>query len=140
MIELTDITDLPRPKQVDIFTSRINRSFQQAPIIKILSIFTAYKLKDELYKKFFEGYETEDIIERLNFELTETYFDEKDIAWNVVIDTLGEAMIFNIIDNIKVYMEAYLKLTEALSYTRKTMFELYVKVGIKNTNYDNQIS
>lgn len=99
----------PQEEQIDTFISIISSHEKDTEILLILSIFTAYNIKEELYTKYFDELGTDEVIQRLQDYLKNNGcgIDEEDIAWHVVIETLGTNKVWDIIDNIDQYMDLY---------------------------------
>ena len=77
-------------------------------VADILSIKTAYNLSSDLYLKYFEESVNSDIVHFLNSViLDKNNSDDKNIAWNCIIDTLGFEYAYDIIENNLYYRRSY---------------------------------
>lgn len=118
--------DVPRDEIKDIFIQRISGGDHEEEMYLLVSTFTAYNLKNDLYLKYFDELETDEIIDNLN-----SYFygnwDEEDIAWECAISSLGEKLL-DITDYFEKYMKTYLQITHLLESLHDTMLTIYTKI------------
>lgn len=104
---MTNFKDLPLIEQKDILICRISGDSMEVEMFHMISIFTAYKLDHELaLENNLDEYITDGLIERFD----NCFYgdcEEEDFVWNIVIKTLGDSMIWDIIEDISGYMGQY---------------------------------
>ena len=118
--------DVPRDEMIDILYQGIEGDEHEEEMYLLVATFTAYNLKNDLYLKYFDELETDEIIDELN-----SYFcgddGKEDIAWECAYETLGEK-IFAIIEDFDEYMDTYLSITQPLENLLHTMLTIYTKI------------
>lgn len=119
--------DLPRAEQISIFIDRISGDEKEEEILHQLALFTAYNIDGYNFARFIE-YSIEQLVELLNRYLNDGNYDEENIAWNLVIDTLGIDKIWDIIDDIDEYIMKYLEIKHTLENLETTVMEMYTKI------------
>lgn len=127
MNKSVNFMDLPRDEMKDILISRVSGDEHEEEMYLLIATFTAYNLGDELYLEYFDGLETDEMVDELNSSFHGESWEKEDMAWNCAISTLGEKVLA-IIEDFDVCMKTYLQITHLLESMRDTMFTIYTKI------------
>ena len=122
-----NFTDIPRDEMKDMLIQGISGNEHEQEMYLLISTFTAYNLKDDLYLKYFDELETDEIIDNLNSYFYGETWEEEDIAWECAYETLGEKLL-DITDYFDEYMRTYLQITQPLENLLSTMLTIYTKI------------
>jgi len=118
--------DVPKDEMIDMLVSRISGDDHEQEMFLLISTFTAYNLGKDLYVKYFDECETDEIITKLI-----NYFydgcEKEEIAWECAYETLGEKL-FDITDKFEEYMKTYLQITQPLESLLATMLTIYTRI------------
>ena len=120
-------TDVPRDEMKDILISRISGDEHEQEMYLLISTFTAYNLKNDLYLKYFDELATDEIINELSSSFQGETWEKEDIAWECAIEVLGEKL-FDIIDKFDEYMEVYIQITQPIENLLDTMLTIFTKI------------
>ena len=116
--------NLSRDEQISFFIQQVSGHDHETEIINILAILAAYNLESETYLKHFEGCCGNDIVNILNSFMnnTDVGVEEEDLAWNIVIDSIGIHNVQDVIDNPEKYITEYLNIIQPLEDLKEKRF------------------
>lgn len=118
-----EFKNLSLEEKKDLFINKISGDEHEEEMFFLISLFTAYNIKEDLYVKHFQELNTVEMLNCIR-DCFADIFDAEDIAWECSIETLGEK-IFDLIDNFETYMEGYLKITHSVENIEDILFKLY---------------
>lgn len=104
-------SELSRIEQINLLIDMVSGHSHEPEIKLILSNMVAYNIDlTNGIRYSLADLCTDEIVDRLNAGMDGDYLEEER-AWSCVIDTLNDAVIVDVIENIEHYMRRYSKIT-----------------------------
>ncbi|MEX6642418.1 helix-turn-helix domain-containing protein [Clostridium perfringens] len=96
-------------EEIDLLIGSFSACDYQDEVANILAIKTTYNLSSDLYMKYFEGNVNNEIIKFITESIVlSNDFNNENIAWTCILDTLGFEYAYDIIKNNLYYRRNYI--------------------------------
>ena len=102
------LSDMSREEKISMFIQMVNGHSKEVEIFDVLSVITTYSISNETALKYgLEEYDTQGLQQLLLLGLEGGTIDDEERAWNVILDTVSAAQVFDIIDKPDEYIQGY---------------------------------
>ena len=102
------LSEMPREEKIDMFIQMVSGHSKEVEILDVLSVMTTYSISNETTLNYgLEEYDTQGLQQLLFLELEGGTTDDEEHAWNVILDTVSPAQVFDIIDKPDKYIQGY---------------------------------
>ena len=102
------LSDMPREEKINMFIQMVSGHSKEVEILDVLSVMATYSISNETALNYgLEEYDAQELQQLLLLRLDGETIDDEERAWNVMLDTVSLAQVFDIINNPDEYIQGY---------------------------------